>query len=185
MEKRVVTQPESADREREGEERVYSTLCWSLDPKVYHFIRNIRLPTGSATTHIDHVIVSRYGIIIIDAIHRSGGISGVEYEPNWTQVLHGHKTTFPNPLWQNFQHVMTLSEVTGVSKLYFYPIVVFTGDCEFISEMPGNVMLLNGLIPYVRTLQHHIIKDVQVPEVANAIREWAALTAKKEGALPT
>jgi restriction system protein len=169
-----------AEWEREGEERVYSTLCWSLDSRVYHFIRNIRLPTGSATTHIDHVIVSRFGIIIIDADHRSGGIYGSDDDPNWTQICFGRKILFPNPLWRNFQHVMTLSDVTGVSQLYFHPIVVFTGDCEFKTDMPGNVMMLDHLIPYVRGFQHHMIKDVQVPDVANAIREWAATTVRRE-----
>ncbi len=38
-----------------------------LDKSIYHELNNVTIPTQDGTTQIDHVIVSRYGIFVIEA----------------------------------------------------------------------------------------------------------------------
>ena len=54
----------------------------------YHLMNNITLPFKDGTTQIDHILVSRYGIFVIETKHYKGWIFGDENSKNWTQVLY-------------------------------------------------------------------------------------------------
>ena len=38
-----------------------------LDEKVYRSLHNVTIPAKGGTTQIDHVIVSRYGVFVVEA----------------------------------------------------------------------------------------------------------------------
>lgn len=145
-----------------------------LNQNVYHLIPDIMLPTPDGTTQIDHVIVSRYGIFVIETKTYKGWIYGNENEPQWTQVIFRRKERFQNPLRQNYKHTKTLSELTGIPENYFKSLVVFVGDCHFKTEMPANVVHIRDFIKHIRGHQTPIIKDDQVSEIVTTIQEWAS-----------
>ncbi|MBI2441868.1 MAG: NERD domain-containing protein [Lentisphaerae bacterium] len=72
-----------------------------LDQTVYHLIPNVMLTTPDGTTQIDHVIVSMYGIFVIETKTYKGWIYGDEREAKWTQAIYHRKEQFQNPLRQN------------------------------------------------------------------------------------
>lgn len=45
-----------------------------LDSQVYRSINNVTIPTANGTTQIDHVIVSRYGIFVVETKNIKGWI---------------------------------------------------------------------------------------------------------------
>ena len=49
-----------------------------LDPKIYTSIHNVTLQTGNGTTQIDHIIVSRHGIFVVETKNMDGWIFGDE-----------------------------------------------------------------------------------------------------------
>ena len=65
------------------------------------------------TTQIDHVVVSRHGVFVIETKNYGGWIFGKPGAKNWTQKFPRRSTTFQNPLRQNDKHVRTLVELTG------------------------------------------------------------------------
>ncbi len=67
----------------------------------YHLVKNVTLPTGEGTTQIDHVIVSPFGIFVIETKNMNGGIYGSEHEKQWTQALGGKKIPFKKTFRQN------------------------------------------------------------------------------------
>lgn len=144
-----------------------------LDPTVYHLIPDVTLPSGAATTQIDHVIVSRYGIFVIETKTYKGWIFGSATDPQWTQVNYRRKDRFQNPLRQNFKHTQTLAELTGIPPELFKSMIVFAGDARFKTELPANVVQMRDFIRYIREFEVPIIKDQQVPDVVAAIKEWA------------
>lgn len=78
---------------------------WALlDKSVYVPLNNLTLPTKNGTTQIDHVVVSRYGIFVIEAKNIDGWTFGDEHAPQWTVVKPGRKFRFQNPLRQNHRH---------------------------------------------------------------------------------
>ena len=157
-----------------GEASINLLVQRSLGSSVYHLIPDVTLPTPDGTTQIDHIIVSRYGVFVIETKTYKGWIFGNERDPQWTQVIFRRKERFQNPLRQNYKHTRTLSDLTGISHTYFKSVVVFAGDCTFKTGMPPNVVYIREFIRHLQSFQTPIIADHQVMEVVAAIREWAA-----------
>src|SRR4030067_1544312 len=86
-----------------------------LDKNVYRLIKNVTIPTEGGTTQIDHVIVSRFGVFVVETKNLRGWIFGKEGDAYWTQKLYRHSEKFQNPLRQNYKHTKTLSEILGIS----------------------------------------------------------------------
>lgn len=153
-----------------------------LDPQVYHLIPDVMLPTPDGTTQIDHVIVSRYGIFVLETKTYKGWIYGDESQPQWTQVNFRRKDRFQNPLRQNYKHTKTLADLTAIPEDYFKSVVVFVGECKFKTEMPANVVHIRDFVRYIKGFQTPMIKDEQVPEVVDTIRQWAGTVTAEQKA---
>lgn len=157
-----------------GEFVVNNFLRKGLPDGVYHLIPNVMLPIEGGTTQIDHVVVSRYGIFVIETKAMKGWIYGQERESHWTQKLYRKSFRFQNPLRQNYLHTKTLSDLTGIPHDYFISLVAFSGEAEFKTPMPPSVVHIRDIAKTVLSHTEVRILDEQVPEVANAIKEWAA-----------
>ena len=106
-----------------------------LDSNVYEDINNVTLPTSKGTTQIDHIIVSRFGIFVVETKNMSSWIFGDEKSPQWTQSLPGGKKfQFQNPLHQNYRHVKALQEFLGVEEEKIFSVVMFWGEAEFTTS---------------------------------------------------
>lgn len=163
-----------------GEGLVNILLKSQLDPKEYHLIPDVILPTKDGTTQIDHVIVSQFGVFVLETKNYKGWIFGNERDAQWTQQLYRKKSQFQNPLRQNYLHTRTLSDLTGIPHDYFKPLVVFLGEATFKTAMPTNVVYAGDSVRYIRSFSSPLIKASQVPEITSAIREWAATVTKTE-----
>ncbi len=141
-----------------------------LDSNVYEDINNITLPTANGTTQIDHVIVSRFGIFVVETKNMSGWIFGDEKSPQWTQSLPGGKKfQFQNPLHQNHKHVMALQEFLGIANEKFFSVVMFWGEAEFKTPMPANVMT-HGYVPYIKSKLDVLFTGEEMDEIILAIK---------------
>jgi hypothetical protein len=132
-----------------GEWAVQRKLEKSLSSTDYTILRDVTLQTHQGTTQIDHVVVSPFGIFVIETKNMSGWIFGAEHDAQWTQSLYRSKVRFQNPLRQNYAHVRALQELLGLDTSKFHSVVVFTGKAEFKKTMPTNVMPLSRLVPYI------------------------------------
>lgn len=91
-----------------GEFWINTNVKMRLDEKVYRLIKNVTLPTDDGSTQIDHIVVSVYGIFVIETKNMKGWIFGGERQRTWTQKLFKESYKFQNPLFQNFKHTQTL-----------------------------------------------------------------------------
>lgn len=82
------------------------------------------------TTQIDHVVVSPFGIFVIETKNHSGIIFGDANGSCWTQVLAGinKRATFTNPIIQNMGHIRALSNMLNIPPNYMAGIVVFANE---------------------------------------------------------
>jgi restriction system protein len=165
---------------RLGEASINFWVKRLLDQTAYHLIPNVTLPTPDGTTQIDHIIVSRYGIFVIETKTYKGWIYGNERDPQWTQVIYRRKERFQNPLRQNYKHTKTLSDLTGLPHGYFKSMVVFVGDSKFKTEMPTNVVHIRDFIRHIKSHETPIIKDEQVAEIAEVIQQWAGTVSDEQ-----
>jgi hypothetical protein len=117
----------------------------------YHLMNHVTLRMKDGTTQVDHVLVSRFGIFVIETKDYQGWIFANPNQAKWTQVLYKCKFRFQNPLFQNARHVRA---VQGL--LDFLPhdaiksAVVFTGDAIFKTKTPEGVFAISGFVDYLR-----------------------------------
>jgi predicted RNA-binding Zn-ribbon protein involved in translation (DUF1610 family) len=140
-----------------------------LNRRDYHLIRDVTLPEGKGTTQIDHLIVSRYGVFVVETKNMKGWIYGGEHEPRWTQKIHRQTHTFQNPLHQNHKHVKTLEALLGLDVGMLLSVVVFTGEAKFRTPMPPNVTRIMGYASYVKSKQQPILSEEKVQEIIDRI----------------
>lgn len=141
-----------------------------LDANVYEDINNVTLPTSNGTTQIDHVIVSRFGIFVVETKNMSGWIFGDEKSPQWTQSLPGGKKfQFQNPLHQNYRHVKALQEFLGFEEEKIFSVVMFWGEAEFKTPMPANVMT-HGYVPYIKSKCDVLFTGEEMDDIILAIK---------------
>ena len=133
-----------------GELTINIATSLHLNKEEYNNIKNITLQLNDgSTTQIDHIIVSRYGIFVIETKNMKGWIFGNEHQKMWTQQIFKEKHTFLNPLHQNYRHTKALEEILKLPKESFISIVVFIGDCKLKTDMPENIFVNAKFTSYI------------------------------------
>jgi hypothetical protein len=148
-----------------GAMRVRRVLCRRSPDVLHDFI----LPgTYGGLVKIDHAILTAGGIICIQTKHYNGVVFGGEQEPQWTNVDGTMRRRFLNPLIQNEGRARALRKV--VPEVPVANLIVFTGDVQFPTPPPNNVI-------HVAALDSYIAKFVFGP---SKVRDWDAawLTVK-------
>jgi restriction system protein len=138
----------------------------------YHHFKNLILPTSRGTSEIDHLIVSRFGLFVIELKDRSGWIYGDENEAFWTAVHFKKKFKFQNPIHQNFGHLKALEEVLGIGLRQMYSIIVFRGRCRFMTPVPQNVFF-RSCSSWVARRKDVVFEDPEVQRALSVLREKA------------
>lgn len=152
-----------------------------LDKETYRSLNNITLNTSNGTTQIDHVIVSRYGIFVVEAKNYQGWILGDERQPEWTQSLPGGKKfKFQNPLRQNYRHIQVLSEFLGLPEEKFHSVVMFWGESEFKTEMPPNV-ISKGYSSYIKSKRNVLFSDMEIAQFVETLQTGRLPTGLLKG----
>lgn len=101
-------------RGKKGENSV-ARILKKLLRQDYHVINDVVLPTPYGSSQIDHIVVSPFGIFVIETKNYSGWIYGSEHGEYWTKNVYGHKYDFYNPILQNTGHVTALRKNHGQS----------------------------------------------------------------------
>ena len=154
-------------------ESVINIATWlKLEKETYYRLNNITLPLDNGgSTQIDHVIVSKYGIFVIETKNYKGWIYGTEKQRQWTQAFpNGRKFKFQNPLQQNYLHIKTLADLLELETSYFHSMIAFIGECELKTrdELPAHV-LKGGIVSYIKAKQEEILTLEEVASIVEQI----------------
>ncbi|WP_321529346.1 NERD domain-containing protein [Sedimenticola selenatireducens] len=153
-----------------GEFVVNLSARWFLDKETYHLIRNVTLPTPDGTTQIDHVIVSRFGLFVVETKNMKGWIFGSPQQKRWTQKIYKHTQQFQNPLHQNYKHLRALQGLLDLTDEQIHSVVVFVGSSEFKTPMPDNVTQGGGYIRFIKSKREPVLTDEQVQKMIRRIQ---------------
>lgn len=127
------------------------------------------LPTENGTTQIDHIIVSVFGVFVVETKNMKGWIFGKPNQKTWTQKIYKHSSQFQNPLHQNYKHVKTVESLLGLNEQQVHSVVVFVGDSKFKTEMPENVTYGGGLARYIKSQKRPVLTELQATEIVKKI----------------
>ncbi|MDE6835897.1 MAG: NERD domain-containing protein [Muribaculaceae bacterium] len=115
-------------RKGKAGERMVSKTLRQLKRKDNIVINDLMLPApGGKTSQIDHIVISRRGIFVIETKSHAGRISGSEHGQYWQQHLSSSSKTFYNPLLQNASHIRAVRRILpDVDPSLFISVILFT-----------------------------------------------------------
>jgi hypothetical protein len=143
-------------------EKTISVFLSRLDPTKYTVINDLMLSTEGKTSQIDHVVVSNYGIFVIETKNYKGWILGDERGEQWTQVIYKRKEKFYNPIRQNYGHVQALKQnLPEYKELNFIPIVVFSINADLKVKTNSKVIYSVNLLKTIREYMVESLTDQQ------------------------
>jgi len=154
-----------------GERYVSKGLIKYLDEAKYTIVNDVTLPLeDGGTTQIDHIVVSNFGIFVIETKNMSGWIFGSEHQAKWTQTIHRSKYPFQNPLRQNYKHTKTLAHLLDIPHELFHSVVVFTTNSELKTKMPNNVGYLKEMMLYIKSFDKEVSDNQTKLEIINLVQ---------------
>ena len=92
----------------------------------------VLLKVQKGFTEIDHIVVGRGCIYVIETKYAHGTIAGDVNAKLWQQTLGSKTHTMRNPLWQNQKHVQILAKQLHRPLSEFENIVVFPDDAKIL-----------------------------------------------------
>ncbi|HIF9404290.1 TPA: NERD domain-containing protein [Photobacterium damselae] len=152
-------------------EFLVNRLLSKLPESDYTLIKDVTLPTSDGTTQVDHIVVSKYGIFVVETKNMKGWIFGSARQKLWTQKIYRHSSKFQNPLHQNYKHIKALETLLGCSADYLHSVIVFIGDSTFKTEMPPNVTYARGSIRYIQQFNKVVFSDKDYARLTGSINQ--------------
>ncbi|MFW6015522.1 MAG: nuclease-related domain-containing protein [bacterium] len=163
-----------------GEKKI-AALLLMLNKNEYKILHDLYLKKEDGTTsQIDHLIISLYGIFVIETKNYKGWIFGSEYSKQWTQVIYKHKSKFYNPIKQNKGHIYTLKyHLKNYKNIPIKSIIVFSTRATLKLEgIKSKVIYSINLIREIRQYKTPVINIEELKQLENHIKN-ICITDKK------
>lgn len=133
-------------------------------PEGYNVFNDVLFEHHGSTTQIDHIVVSVYGIFVVETKNMHGRIYGSIHSEYWSQYLpetryRNREYRFRNPSWQNEGHIKALRRVLEDNKIPIYGIVVFPNEAELNVNNDGSLLHRKELNSYILSFQEKVMDD--------------------------
>lgn len=164
-------------------EKTVSAILHFLDSSKYLVVNNIVLNTGGRTAQIDHIVISDFGVFVIETKNYKGWIFGSEYSEYWTQVIYRRKEQFYNPIRQNAGHICALKNcLTEMDPNLFISIIVFSSKASLKVNTKTIVTNTFGLLNAIKRHNQVVLTEEEKENLFQAItlRDESATYEKKE-----
>ena len=138
-------------------------VLWLL-PSDYVVFNDIVIRSCGCSSQIDHLVVSPYGVFVVETKGHKGLIYGSEKAQYWTQNIWGHKYQLYNPLLQNSSHIRALQRVISIHDLKYIPILVFTNAANVSVTTNSHVITHWRLYFTIRSHKEAIITPEQIDQ---------------------
>ena len=139
----------------------------------YRVIHDIYLPLYDKTTQIDHIVIGRFGMVVVETKAMNGEIYGTEKDNDWANVVNDRKTRFYNPLLQNKTHVDCVRHILKKENIYRIQVdslVVFSQKTAILNiprKLP--VITINLLKKYFKKSRYRQDHQVDVERTYEAL----------------
>ncbi|RDY71640.1 NERD domain-containing protein [Halobacillus trueperi] len=135
-------------------------------PKEYLHISDPMIKNSKAKSgysQIDHVLITNYGIFVIETKNYQGTVYGGKDRKTWS--VNG-KFKMMNPFYQNYGHLQALISIIGKEyEDHLISIVSFTKRCTFKIDTDLRDIKQNQLIVYDVELSEFINRKINVQKL--------------------
>lgn len=134
----------------------------------YKILNDIMLEDDLGTHQIDHIIISKFGIFVIEMKNYYGMVAGNEFKDKWLQYLGKNKYPFKNPIHQNYGHIKSLERLLILENNNFISIICFSDAVKLAVKSKSCVVCLRNLIKTINSFDKPIL-NIDINEVSNII----------------
>lgn len=144
----------------------------------YYVLNDILLRIGDQSSQIDHIVVSIYGIFVIETKNYKGWIFGSEKSRQWTQNLFGEKYFFQNPIIQNKGHIYALKKALKISENKFISIIAFSSEADLKNSYESNVIYISEINDVIASYNQQILSQETVEYVISFLNEHNIISSE-------
>ncbi len=145
----------------------------------YKIINNLFINTNNTTHQIDHVVVSLYGIFVIETKQYNGYITGNKYDKKWIRHCKHKKYYYENPIRQNYGHVLAVCDLLHLKEDKVFNIVCIPSNAKLKIKDNGETQRNTTIVGKIITYNEHIIDNVD--EIVNIIKKNNIKDRKRRG----
>lgn len=144
-------------------------IASSLDclPKnSYRIINRVRKENNKK--ELDHIVISQFGIFVIDSSDSTGRIYGTNTSLNWSVYGKDIKKsqTCENKNYSNIKKIEELARLISCPKKYFKSVVVFNNDANLFFVNNDNIININKLLENIYKYKRVIISRKSVKRIS-------------------
>jgi hypothetical protein len=154
-------------------EKTISRKLYSPDSAQHKLLNNLVLPSKGNTkvTQIDQVIVSNYGIFVVETKSYKGWIFGNANQEYWTQAIFKNKERFYNPLRQNFAHIKAIKDLLKPNRLKasIVSLIAFPYADKLKISGTNSVGYMRDIIKKIESYKSIIYSDTERDEIFNLL----------------
>lgn len=151
-------------------ERKVSFILDRLPPE-YITLNDVIIPTINGTTQIDHIVLSPYGIFVIETKNYTGRIYGGDNSEMWTQIIWKNRYELRNPIKQNYAHVKALQSLLNLPLNNFIPIIAFSNKTEICVFSNFIVVHYNEIKSIILQQRPIILSTEQVQQYVTVLQQ--------------
>ena len=134
----------------------------------YIVLNDIMIKDDNGTHQIDHLVLSKFGIFVIEMKNYYGLIKGKEFDNKWCQYLGKNKSYFINPIHQNYGHIKALSNLLKIDDKNFISIVCFSNQVKLAVNCNSVVTQLDYLNDEIVSFNNLLINE-DISELSNMV----------------
>lgn len=155
-----------------GELKLRLAMFFLLGGRYKVFSNVTILLPDNKTSQIDHVVVSRHGVFVIETKNYKGEITINERTGYWTQSFSRNSYDFYSPIKQNEGHISALKYILKTKQSPFFNIVCFVGEATFTNaQLPEGVATnIRQAIRIIRGHKKKVMKSAQAGELIENIK---------------
>lgn len=152
--------------------RRVSGIIKTLPAGRYILLRDVLLETERGTARVGHMVLSVYGIFVIETVGDTGTIYGKYHDRRWIAENGAGARSFMNPIHQSYGQIHAIERALGThNHALFFPIIVFGDRCKFRLNLEDDtVVRLSGLKKEIGSHTQNLLTPEQARDAAQRIR---------------
>ena len=151
-----------------GERLIRFILCFL--PKDYNVFNDVRVCSNGRRCQIDHLVISPYGIFVIETKSYLGYTSGYGFDKMWRRKVLGKSYLTHSHMLHNQYLLDVLGQYLRLDNSFDYnwlrSVVVFgLGSKVRLIDRPFNVVMFYRLYSYIRSFKMIVIPPASIKNI--------------------
>lgn len=152
-------------------QRLDKLLQAGLDARSMTRLSNLDLSVGGSIMHYDHLVLSRSGIHVIDALYLPGKIKGQRVQAWWQRLRFGRKHRFANPVHENYLRLQAIQRALHLAPGCFHPTVAISGYDSIETDAKDVVLDVAAVVKKINSQSRPLLSPEELNQALLHIQQ--------------